>query len=173
MPVRDELDLGWSLTALLVTYLERGNEVFAEVPGGPRGYQVLRSVERGDPVSQLDLARRVGLDRTVITYLLDDLETEGLVRRRVDPTDRRVRRVEPTTKGRRLLPKLDQRLATLERELLSDLSDSEAATLRDLLRRAASAQANSEAASDPLHLIRQLRADPVRRSQRTESSQTG
>src|SRR5262245_66399079 len=89
-PPADELDLGWSLTVLLGAYLERGNEAFAEVPGGPRGYQVLRSVERGQPASQLDLARRVGLDRTVMTYLLDDLETAGLVRRRADPTDRRV-----------------------------------------------------------------------------------
>ena len=51
--------------------------------------------------SQLALAQHLGIDRTVMTYLLDDLEAAGLIERRPDPADRRARRVVATRTGRR------------------------------------------------------------------------
>jgi DNA-binding MarR family transcriptional regulator len=64
-------------------------EAVAEVPGGPRGYLVLASLGRGEPSTQVALAQHLGVDRTMMTYLLDDLEDAGLVQRRPDPADRR------------------------------------------------------------------------------------
>ena len=157
----EPLDLGWSLAALLGAYVRRGNDVFADLPGGPRGYQVLQSVLRGDLPSQIELGRRVGLDRTVVTYLLDDMEAEGLVQRRVDDVDRRVRRVVPTAKGRRLLPKLDRRLAMIEQEVLGGLSDADASRLRALLRRATAGLDDPEEAADPAVLVRRISGEQV------------
>ena len=70
------------------------------MPGGPRGYQVLASAAVEGPRTQLALAQQLGLDRTVMTYLLDDLQKAGLVERRPDPADRRARRVVLTDAGR-------------------------------------------------------------------------
>jgi MarR family transcriptional regulator, transcriptional regulator for hemolysin len=53
-----------------------------------------------EPCSQAALAARLGIDRTVMTYLLDDLVTAGLVERRQDPGDRRTRSVAATEHGR-------------------------------------------------------------------------
>lgn len=133
----DDLDLGWSLGVLLRAYLKAGDAAFEDLPGGPRGYQVLAGVERRPPSSQLALATRLGVDRTVMTYLIDDLVEAGLVRRRTNPEDRRSKRLELTDRARGLLPALDARLARLEEALLSALDEPERRRLRTLLRRAA------------------------------------
>jgi DNA-binding MarR family transcriptional regulator len=132
-----ELDLGWALGVLFRTYLKHGNAAFDDLPGGPRAYQLLVSVERGQPTSQLALARRLGLDRTVMTHLIDDLVDADLVERRVDPDDRRVRLLHATARGRRLLPELDHRLADVEAQVLAGLGPADADRLRRLLRTAA------------------------------------
>ena len=66
---------------------------------GARGYLVLAVAGQGEPKSQLALAQHLGVDRTAMTYLLDDLEAAGLVERRPDPADRRARRVTLTDAG--------------------------------------------------------------------------
>jgi MarR family transcriptional regulator for hemolysin len=45
---------------------------------------------------KLALAQHLGIDRTAMTYLLDDLETAGLIERRPGPADWRARRVVAT-----------------------------------------------------------------------------
>jgi DNA-binding MarR family transcriptional regulator len=58
-----------------------------------------------------------------MTYLLDDLEAAGLIRRQPDPADRRIRQVVATAKGSKLLVKLDERLREAEAHLLAPLDD--------------------------------------------------
>jgi MarR family transcriptional regulator for hemolysin len=149
------LDVGWNLSLLFRSYLHQGNAAFADLPGGPRAYQLLTSIERGAPTSQLALARRLGIDRTVMTYLIDDLVEAGLVERQTDPRDRRARTVVATARGRRLLPDLDRRLAAIEAELLAALSSVEADRFRRLLRKAATHHADAD--GDPRDLTREMR----------------
>jgi DNA-binding transcriptional MocR family regulator len=59
----------------------------------------LDAAAHGAVGSQLALAQHLGIDRTVMTYLLDDLEAAGLIERRPDPADRRARRVVATQLG--------------------------------------------------------------------------
>jgi len=91
-PPNVESDLGWALGTVTRSYLRTAAEAVADVPGGPRGYQVLSTAACGEASSQLAMAQRLGVDRTVMTYLLDDLEMAGLVERKPDPADRRARR---------------------------------------------------------------------------------
>lgn len=131
-------DLGWALGVVFRSYLKAAAAVFGDVPGGPRGYQVLVTAERGDPGSQLALARHLGVDRTVMTYLLDDLERAGLIERRLDRADRRARRIAATASGRGQLAELDRRLRAAERELLAGLeTDAERLAFRAMLRQLA------------------------------------
>jgi DNA-binding MarR family transcriptional regulator len=118
-------DLGWALGVVFRSYVKAANAAFADVPGGPRGYQVLATATRGEPESQLALAQHLGVDRTVMTYLLDELEGAGLIERRPDPADRRARRVVATTRGRELLGDLDRRLRTAEQQVLAGLDTTE------------------------------------------------
>jgi DNA-binding MarR family transcriptional regulator len=128
-------DLGWALGMIFRRYLKFANEATSQLPGGPRGYQVLRSAAGETPSTQLAIAQQLGVDRTVMTYLLDDLEREGLIERLADPSDRRVRRIAATAKGRARLAQLRERLAEAERLSLAGLAQDEQAALRDLANR--------------------------------------
>src|SRR5256884_7559061 len=65
----------------------------------PRGWAVLSALAEGRPRPQIDLATETGTDRTVMTYLLDDLATQGLIERVRDPDDRRSYHVHLTRRG--------------------------------------------------------------------------
>ena len=130
-------DLGWALGVMFRAYVKAANASFADVPGGPRGYQVLAAANRCAPRSQQELAHHLGVDRTVMTYLLDDLERAGLVERHPDPADRRARRIAPTERGRALLGDLDTRLGVAEQQVLGGLTAAGRRQFRGLLGQAA------------------------------------
>ncbi|GAA5120883.1 MarR family winged helix-turn-helix transcriptional regulator [Pseudonocardia adelaidensis] len=144
-PSNVESDLGWALGTVTRSYLRTAAEAVADVPGGPRGYQVLSSAAVGDAGSQLAMAQRLGVDRTVMTYLLDDLEKAGLVERKPDPADRRARRVVLTEHGRARLCDVERRLRRVEDHVLGPLEPSERDTLRTLLQRLAVASGEERA----------------------------
>jgi DNA-binding MarR family transcriptional regulator len=131
-------DLGWALGVLSRCYVKAAAATFADVPGGPRGYRVLAAAARDEHGSQLALAQHLGVDRTVMTYLLDSLAEAGLVERQSDPADRRARRIVATGRGRALLDGLGERLRTAEDQVLAGLDDDEdRQAFRALLRRLA------------------------------------
>jgi DNA-binding MarR family transcriptional regulator len=153
-PASVEAELGWALGTVTRTYLRAVGEVMAEMPGGPRGYLVLVSLGTGEPSTQVALAQHLGVDRTMMTYLLDDLEDDGLVERRPDPADRRARRVTLTATGAVRLAELCRGLRSAEDALLHPLDTDERTQLRDLLRRLAVAMAPV----NPCQMIAELKA---------------
>ena len=132
-----ETQLGWSLQATYQGFSRTASVAVADVPGGPRGYQVLVAITTEEPASQLALAHRLGIDKTAMTYVIDALEAGGLVERRPDPHDRRIRRVVPTDKGHALLTTARTALRDVEARLMRDLSSAEQLQLRQLLARVA------------------------------------
>ncbi|MGX1300662.1 DNA-binding MarR family transcriptional regulator [Streptomyces albogriseolus] len=65
---------------------------------------------------------------------MDRLEARGLVERRPDPADRRVKLAAATAEGRRVARGLQESLR-FAREPLAGLSEQERVALRDALRR--------------------------------------
>jgi DNA-binding MarR family transcriptional regulator len=147
-----EADLGWALSAITRSYLRAARDAVADLPGGARGYLVLAVAGQGEPRSQLALAQHLGVDRTAMTYLLDDLEAAGLVERRPDPADRRARRVAPTPDGLALLCQVKATLRDVEDALLAPLDDQERVVLRGLLRRLAT----NVAPANPCEIAREF-----------------
>ena len=140
-----EDELGWSLHRVYSGFRQSAAGSVADVPGGSRGYQVLVAVDADTRSSQLALAQRLGIDRTAMTYLVDDLEAAGLVTRQPDPADRRVRHVVITAAGRAALTRARRALRSTEELLLGALAPEEAAQLRALLVRVARSTGPSEA----------------------------
>ncbi len=132
-------DLGWALGTVFRGYVRAVDTVLAEVPGGPRGLQVLTAAA-GPPTTgnQGALAGRLGIDRTVMTYLVNDLVAAGLVTREPDPVDRRSRVLVATDEGRRVLVDRGGALAAVEAHILAPLGE-DAAQLRSLVQRLACA----------------------------------
>jgi MarR family transcriptional regulator for hemolysin len=78
----------------------------------------------GDGITQHELAARCGIDGSTLVRLLDLLADQGLVERRVSPTDRRSRLVFLTTKGRRALTSVYRVLQQAEAAMLGDIDDN-------------------------------------------------
>jgi DNA-binding MarR family transcriptional regulator len=76
------------------------------------------------------------LDPNNCVILLNDLEEDGYIERRRDPTDRRRHMVEMTPAGARALKRAEVNLETIEDDVIGNLDASERATLRDLLHKA-------------------------------------
>lgn len=129
-------DLGWALGVLVRSYRDRVNPVLGDFPQGSRGYQTLSEVVNGNQPSQLALANRLGIDRTVMTYLIDDLEQAGLVERRANAEDRRQRQIVATTKGRKALATLCDRVGAAEDAALGPLTANERSEFRRLINKA-------------------------------------
>lgn len=136
-PIGQHSLFGWSLAALLREWSAWVDAAADDLPQGTRGYQLLTAVVHGNPPSQAALAATLGIDRTVMTYLLDAFESCGLVERQQDPADRRTRRIVATDRGLEVLAAMEARVAAAEDELLSSLHPEQRAVLRELLERAA------------------------------------
>src|ERR1044071_5902178 len=77
----------------------------ALAPFGITGRQlaVLLAIDSQAPLSQQEAAGRLGVDRTTMVALIDELEAKELVQRKQDPADRRKNVVALTAAGRATL----------------------------------------------------------------------
>jgi DNA-binding MarR family transcriptional regulator len=105
-------------------------------PFGITGRQlaVLIAIDSQAPLSQQEVARRLGVDRTTMVLLIDELEDKRLVQRRQDPGDRRKNVVALTGAGRTTLREASRAGAEAERLFLGPLSGDEATRLTQTLR---------------------------------------
>ncbi len=109
-----------------------------------RQLKVVMLLSCQDSASGQDLAHHLGVGLGTVTGIVDRLVGHGLVTRREDPNDRRVRRVELTAAGHALIERItDAGLADFRR-LLQCLDTP---TLRDLL----SVMGKIEAATTAFH----------------------
>jgi DNA-binding MarR family transcriptional regulator len=121
----------WMLMSDLVLDHQRRRQV-SEAVGltFSRTRAVRRVAEK--PMSMGDLAVALGIDRPNATVLVDELESQDLVRRRPHPTDRRAKLVEATRKGKTLARKANEILGTPP-AALSSLGKEDLEALRRLL----------------------------------------
>jgi DNA-binding MarR family transcriptional regulator len=102
---------------------------------GPRDFLLMRFVAASDGQSQQTLAEQLGVPASRMVALVDHLEEMGLVERRPDPEDRRVRRLFITRKGRSVLEKAGKIAIDYETQLCAGINREEREQLIDLLRR--------------------------------------
>ncbi|CAN5168921.1 hypothetical protein BH11ACT2_BH11ACT2_04950 [soil metagenome] len=128
--------LGWSLGVIFRAWHDAVTAALADFPHGARGHQILEFVAEDTLPTQAALAAHLGIDRTVLTYVLDDLVAEGVIERQTDAADRRVRRLAVTAAGRHRLAALDSTVSTAEAEVLGRLPAEDRELLRAVLERA-------------------------------------
>lgn len=100
----------------------------------PKGYGALAVLATEGPLSQQQLSRRQGIDRTTTVTVIDELETAGAVERRRDAQDRRAYRLHVTPAGRRLLPRAEAAVLRAEEEFLAPLPPRARERLKAALR---------------------------------------
>lgn len=117
--------------------LDAERPVFAAHGLSMWGYIALSQLARRHPDTQLALARAIGHDKTRLIALLDELERAGLITRKPDPADRRVRKVRLTAAGEAGRAAVQAGIRLMEAEFLGDLSAAEQGALRAVLTRLA------------------------------------
>ena len=100
-----------------------------------RGWGVLSTLAESGPLTQIELATALAIDRTAMVYLLDELEQSGLVERVRNPDDRRSFLIHLTGEGQRTQRKAATALAGAADTLLRPLDPEERGLLRTLLTR--------------------------------------
>jgi MarR family transcriptional regulator for hemolysin len=98
--------------------------------GGSLGtWVVLSALSELGGMTQVALAAHVRLEGATITHHVDRLESAGLVRRTLDPGDRRVRRLELTDAGTALHERLLAAVIQLQSRVLGGISHRDRAVL--------------------------------------------
>ena len=126
--------LGYLLKHAQLRFFELTASVLAPVGINGQEAVVLRAIDGPEPLSQGEVARRMGIDRTTMVALIDELEQKGLVQRRQDPADRRKNVVALTGSGRDTLGRANKAGAEAERRFLSPLAPGEQETFKKALR---------------------------------------
>jgi DNA-binding MarR family transcriptional regulator len=103
----------------------------------PREFTVLRAVKANDGQSQQALAHRLHIPPSRMVAIVDELESRGLVERRPDPADRRVRALYVTERGQTLLADAFDLVVEHEKAIGEALTTEERAQLLELLNRIA------------------------------------
>ncbi|MFE2281052.1 MarR family winged helix-turn-helix transcriptional regulator [Streptomyces sp. NPDC059454] len=122
---------------LIGSVVARYHEEYEEAAAGHAltGAQAkLLSLLSLEPLPMRKLAQRLKCEPSNVTGIVDRLESRGLVERRPDPADRRVKLAAATAEGRRVARSLRESLR-FAREPLAGLSEAERVALRDALRR--------------------------------------
>lgn len=127
VPVPQQLtaEFGWMIGSLTRRYMGMLGDALTTLPGGVRAYHVLLVADTKSCGNQLQLASLLGIDRTVMTHLIDDLEGAGLVVRVPDPNDRRAKVVQLTDSGRQTLCETSAVAEEVAHTMLAPLAQQE------------------------------------------------
>jgi MarR family transcriptional regulator for hemolysin len=85
------------------------------------------------PLSQSELAERLGVEGATMVAMVDRLVKAGLVIREPSATDRRVKRVVLTAAGSRLYGQVREEAAAFRKELLAKMDPKKLLTATELL----------------------------------------
>ena len=114
----------------------RTAELLGSVGLTPALFALLNVIGARQGAIQQELGSALGIDRSTMVSLIDQLESAGLAERRPSVRDRRAREVAITPKGAQLLERARGLSSQVEDEVLGGLSAEQRDELLTLLRRA-------------------------------------
>jgi MarR family transcriptional regulator, 2-MHQ and catechol-resistance regulon repressor len=129
------IDLFLVLQKTYRTMLARVEESKKRVGLGDSDFRVLETLFHRGPLPVNVIGETIDLTTGSITTAVDRMEAKWLVVRKYHPTDGRIRIVELTSKGRRLIEKACTLLTAEMDEAFASLSQAERRTLIELLKR--------------------------------------
>jgi MarR family transcriptional regulator, temperature-dependent positive regulator of motility len=101
----------------------------------PLLWGVMAAVVEEPGSGQRYLANRMGVDAVNLGQMIEVLEQKGLVKRQIDPADRRARQLFVTRRGAELRRRLRPSLLAAQERLLQPLTKAERTALLEMLAR--------------------------------------
>lgn len=141
MTDRANLDLTTSIT-WLAHLIERFANLRLAAGGFPQGMSYARANlliavhsahQDGNSARMVDIAMDLGVTGRTLTTMVDSLEKQQLIRREIDPADRRAFQLVLTPAGSDLIPQLQAELAEAAETVVSPLSESDRSCLSSLI----------------------------------------
>lgn len=127
--------LGYALKHAHARFQTIQHEALSPLGLDGRMLAVLTEAADNAPVLQQRIGERLGVDRTTMVALIDNLEAAGFVERRSNPNDRRGRIVQLTAAGERALADGLEASNRVEVAFLEPLERSQRAVFREILAR--------------------------------------
>ncbi len=100
-----------------------------------RVFSALSLCVRYPNITQSELARMMGIERSGLVAIVDELEAKNHLRRAPVPGDRRVQALVPTDAGRSVYKAAIQAVRDHEDRLFADMTSEEKETLLSLLKK--------------------------------------
>lgn len=127
--------LGYNLKRAYVAVHSDFEKVQGEGGLSGRVFSALSLTVQHPQITQSALARMLGIERSGLVAIVDELESKGFLTRVAVPGDRRVQALVPTEAGRVAYAAALEAVRNLEAQVAENLSDNERATLLALLQR--------------------------------------
>lgn len=89
----------------------------------------------GESMKQTELANTLTVGKVALGGLLDRLEESGYIARRVDPEDRRAKRIRLTRAGSAMLSTIEERAKSLNQEMMHGVTFEEVVATEEILQR--------------------------------------
>jgi DNA-binding MarR family transcriptional regulator len=138
-----------------------GVAIFLEETAGsdltPAQFCALVLIADEPGMDQTRLMELAALDRSSVTNTVERLEKRGLIKRKVDPNDRRARRLYLTDKGSKLLNDVQDSARRTQQRILAPLGAKRGAEFLEMLH--AVADANNESSRVPHRLAKSRQPD--------------
>lgn len=129
-------DFGFRLYLVARLWRREVDEALGRYGLSAATWQPLLHVSRlGEGIRQRDLAESLGIEGPSLVRLLDTLETQGLIERREDESDRRAKAVHLTEDGRTLVEGIRGIAAEVRERLLAGVADEDVMLCLGLLGR--------------------------------------
>jgi MarR family transcriptional regulator, lower aerobic nicotinate degradation pathway regulator len=106
----------------------------------PLQYSILLVLQKDPDLEQVELAQRIGLDRSNLSEILSRMVSGGLVKCSPSQQDRRAKVARVTAKGQQLIRKLSNQVDRSHERLLEDLSAQERAQFIKLMKKVVGAK---------------------------------
>jgi DNA-binding MarR family transcriptional regulator len=125
--------LGYLLKHAQLRYTQLTSAALEPIGISPREWAALNCLDEQHGRSQREVADLLGVDRTTMVALVDQLQAKGLVKRHPQPDDRRKNTVSLTSKGRDAMQSGAGLIDDCERRFLAALSEPDAEQLKNAL----------------------------------------
>ena len=131
IPAREgypQQEMGLTMAIVMVARRWRAlvDEKLRELGHSASRMEAISSIAYAPPqTTQIQIAKRIGIEGPTLTRTLDMLEADGLVERLPDPTDRRNKHMKVTEAGYKALGEMLAVTGTLRKQLLKDVPATE------------------------------------------------
>ena len=98
-------------------------------------WRVISTLVRQPGITQKEIADRVGIEGSTLVPIIDKMEKDGFVKRKLDDEDRRINRIYLTTKADDLWNSMIECALKIRKLSTKEISEEEIKTTLDVLRK--------------------------------------